>query len=293
MVAKFMPILKLCTRPYPTLNYKVCYSKEMKSLPTKYILYVAFGYFLCSSLYTSLYLGSLSSGSTINELESMRRLSLIALPFYALGLFCTYLRFEKNNLNATWGLTIAGAYLLYPLISSFINIGYALEATRDGRISYDYWLIQLFVYLLTLIPLFVIFQTFLVDKSVLIGTKEKKEYKPSDEISDKDFLPTLILCFFVGMLGIHRFYAGKVGTGIAMIVTLGGLGIWVLVDFILICIGSFRDIDGRIIKYQRVVTVAQNSSMGNAEELEKFAELKDKGVISEEEFNQKKEELLK
>jgi hypothetical protein len=61
----------------------------------------------------------------------------------------------------------------------------------------------------------------------------------------------------------------------------------------MICIGSFRDIEGRIIKYQRVVTVAQNSSMGNAEELEKFAELKDKGVISEEEFNQKKEELLK
>ena len=123
---------------------------------------------------------------------------------------------------------------------------------------------------------------------------EPKNKEPiSEELSDKDFLPTLILCFFVGMLGIHRFYAGKVGTGIAMIVTLGGLGIWVLIDFIMICIGSFRDIDGRIIKYQRAVIAPSSSETGIAEELEKFAELKEKGVISEEEFNKKKEELLK
>ena len=81
-----------------------------------------------------------------------------------------------------------------------------------------------------------------------------------------------------------------------MLLTLGGLGIWVLVDFIMICFGSFRDIDGRIIKYQRVVyaaTDSNHSEVGKAEELEKFAELKEKGVISEEEFNKKKEELLK
>ena len=125
------------------------------------------------------------------------------------------------------------------------------------------------------------------------ASKGTIKHELSDEISDKDFLPTLILCFFVGMLGIHRFYAGKVGTGIAMIVTLGGLGIWVLIDFIMICIGSFRDIDGRIIKYQRAVIAPSSSETGIAEELEKFAELKEKGVISEEEFNKKKEELLK
>ena len=123
-------------------------------------------------------------------------------------------------------------------------------------------------------------------------TKEKKEYKPSDEISDKEFIPTLLLCLFVGMLGVHRFYVGKIGTGVAMIFTLGGLGIWVLVDFILICIGSFRDTDGRIIKYQRAVIATSSSETGIAEELEKFSVLKDKGIISEEEFNKKKEELL-
>ena len=129
-------------------------------------------------------------------------------------------------------------------------------------------------------------------QDLAIVEAKNKSYKPSDELSDKEFLPTLLLCLFVGMLGVHRFYVGKIGTGVAMIFTLGGLGIWVLVDFILICIGSFRDIEGRVVKYQRVIVNGQANNTGIAEELEKFAELKEKGIISEEEFNKKKEELL-
>ena len=92
---------------------------------------------------------------------------------------------------------------------------------------------------------------------------------------------------------MHRFYVGKVGTGIAMIFTLGGFGIWVLVDFIMICTGSFRDIDEKIIGNKpRVIVTQSPSSTGIAEELEKFAKLKEQGIISEEEFNKKKEELL-
>lgn len=59
--------------------------------------------------------------------------------------------------------------------------------------------------------------------------------------SDKRILPALLLCFFVGFLGVHRFYVGKIGTGILQLLTLGGLGIWVLVDFILIVVGAFTD----------------------------------------------------
>lgn len=62
--------------------------------------------------------------------------------------------------------------------------------------------------------------------------------------SDKRILPAFLLCFFFGLLGIHRFYVGKVGTGILQIVTLGGLGIWTFIDLILIIIGSFTDADG-------------------------------------------------
>lgn len=68
------------------------------------------------------------------------------------------------------------------------------------------------------------------------------------EKSSKGFVPTLLLCFFLGSFGVHRFYVGKIGTGILCLLTLGCLGIWTLVDFIMIAIGSFKDKQGRPIK---------------------------------------------
>jgi len=59
--------------------------------------------------------------------------------------------------------------------------------------------------------------------------------------SDRRVLPALLLCFFLGVFGAHRFYVGKIGTAILMIVTLGGFGIWALIDLILIVLGAFRD----------------------------------------------------
>ena len=70
------------------------------------------------------------------------------------------------------------------------------------------------------------------------------------EVSDKGFVPAILLCFFFGVLGVHRFYVGKIGTGILQLLTLGGLGIWALVDLILIIVGSFTDAQGRPIKAQ-------------------------------------------
>ena len=68
------------------------------------------------------------------------------------------------------------------------------------------------------------------------------------QVSDKAMVPAVLLCFYLGMLGIQRFYVGKVGTGILMILTLGGLGIWSLVDFIMIIVGSFKDNNGLPLK---------------------------------------------
>jgi TM2 domain-containing membrane protein YozV len=62
--------------------------------------------------------------------------------------------------------------------------------------------------------------------------------------SQKRILPAAILCFFFGVLGVHRFYVGKIGTGILQLFTLGGFGIWAFIDFIMIVVGSFRDSDG-------------------------------------------------
>ena len=64
----------------------------------------------------------------------------------------------------------------------------------------------------------------------------------------KEWLVTLLLCFFVGVLGIHRFYTGHIGIGVAQLLTFGGCGIWALIDFILILVGSYKDAEGRPLK---------------------------------------------
>jgi TM2 domain-containing membrane protein YozV len=64
-------------------------------------------------------------------------------------------------------------------------------------------------------------------------------------MSDKKFLPALLLAFFLGAFGAHRFYVGKIGTGVLQLVTCGGAGIWAIVDIIMIATGSFTDKEGR------------------------------------------------
>lgn len=68
------------------------------------------------------------------------------------------------------------------------------------------------------------------------------------DVSSKDWLTTLLLCFFLGTFGIHRFYTGHTGIGIAQLLTFGGCGIWTLVDFIMIIVGSYKDADGKPLK---------------------------------------------
>ena len=81
--------------------------------------------------------------------------------------------------------------------------------------------------------------------------KKKEELLNRNESSglttDNPWLVTLLLCLFVGFLGIHRFYVGKSGTGFLQIITLGGLGIWVLIDLIMIVMGKFTNKEGNFI----------------------------------------------
>ncbi len=71
--------------------------------------------------------------------------------------------------------------------------------------------------------------------------------------SEKRILPAFLLSFFLGVFGAHRFYAGKIGTGIVMLIlTLTFFGIfvtaiWNLIDWIMIICGAFRDGEGRVI----------------------------------------------
>ena len=62
--------------------------------------------------------------------------------------------------------------------------------------------------------------------------------------SDSQWVVTLLLAFLLGVIGAHRFYVGKTGTGILMLLTFGGIGIWLLIDLILIVTGQFTNKDG-------------------------------------------------
>lgn len=61
----------------------------------------------------------------------------------------------------------------------------------------------------------------------------------------KSYTATLLLSFFLGGLGIHRFYTGYIGLGILQLITLGGCGIWALIDFISICFNNYKSADGQ------------------------------------------------
>ena len=60
----------------------------------------------------------------------------------------------------------------------------------------------------------------------------------------KDWLTTLLLCIFLGWLGVHRFYTGHIVIGVIQLLTVGGCGIWALIDLIMIITDSYRDSNG-------------------------------------------------
>jgi TM2 domain-containing membrane protein YozV len=73
----------------------------------------------------------------------------------------------------------------------------------------------------------------------------KTEEQPKNE---NKWLTTLLLCWFLGVFGVHRFYTGHTAIGVIQLLTAGGCGIWTLIDFIIIIVGNYKDANGNPIK---------------------------------------------
>ncbi len=75
----------------------------------------------------------------------------------------------------------------------------------------------------------------------------RQQFSQSENISQKSRLVTVVLAFFLGCLGIHRFYLGKTGTGVLMLLTGGGFGFWWIIDFLVALFGGMTDGKGLVV----------------------------------------------
>lgn len=83
--------------------------------------------------------------------------------------------------------------------------------------------------------------------------------------SPKSKAVVLPLCIFLGMLGVHRYYVGKVGTGVIWTLTVGVFGIGWIVDIFTVALGGFYDADGRVVRFRPTDAELEAAAAGGEE----------------------------
>jgi len=91
-----------------------------------------------------------------------------------------------------------------------------------------------------------------LNQHIIIERKDLKMVTPNagnnPNVSDKEWMVALLLSLFLGTLGVDRFYLGYTTLGIVKLITLGGCGIWALIDLIMIIMNNMPDAQGRPLK---------------------------------------------
>lgn len=109
---------------------------------------------------------------------------------------------------------------------------------------------------------------------------------PEREVSKRSRGVALLLAFFGGFFGLHRFYVEKPRSAIAMLLTFGGLGVWYLYDLVLIAAGEFRDSEDLPLRQWEVAesSFAQHRLTGRAEQ--RVNELEEQFAALRQQFNE-------
>ncbi len=88
------------------------------------------------------------------------------------------------------------------------------------------------------------------------GAQKQQEMQGVTGGKRKNWLATMLLNFFLGFLGIHRFYTGYIGIGIAQLLTFGGCGLWALIDYIMLLVNKFNDKDEQPLEdYNKTIAI--------------------------------------
>ena len=125
--------------------------------------------------------------------------------------------------------------------------------------------------------------------SGLPSAYEPAEPAPGRGASEHSRAVALALAVVGGVFGLHRFYAGRIQSGVCMCCTLGGLGIWYLYDVLIIAVGEFRDGDGRRVSRWEVADVSVGASVSGAER--RVADVEDRMLALETQVSELAERL--
>ncbi|HEY7684773.1 MAG TPA: TM2 domain-containing protein [Gemmatimonadales bacterium] len=104
-------------------------------------------------------------------------------------------------------------------------------------------------------------------------------YDPQDseevelpEVSERSRSVALVLGLLGGVFGFHRFYVGRAQSGVAMVLTFGGLGLWWLYDMVTIVAGEFRDADDLPLRNWQVAETVAGVSAGSTRQVQQLTQ---------------------